>query len=240
MRRLIVAALLLIGSWGCIPSDVSIEDMWGDLVTEFRYFESFYSRSPVHLTGDSIIHLGEYYFEMEGWYVSGIAGEEAWHLKTRLLTVVNTKPDFVVIHIGANDIIAGRSIEQVFEEIKDIVLLLRKLLPPETRIGWLEINPLGDPLDNPLIPDSVARELLSEQANINYKNYLLNRAIESWDGVEFIPTRHYLVDQDGYIRPEYGLGDLKHVNEKAYIEVYIPVIRAWLKGERLQSSALSF
>lgn len=231
MNAILTAVILFSSFFACIPSDPPVEGKSDDLFSRFRFFESFFADSPVHLAGDSIIHLGEEYFEAEDWYPSGISGEETWHLKTRLNTVVNGNPDFVIIHIGANDILAGRSPDEVFNDIKEIVKTLKNQLPEKTRIGWLEINPLGDPGDVLEVPESSLTDILSAQTEKNQKLYILCKQVEGWHEVEFIKTRPYLEDKDKFIFPKYGLGDMKHVNRKAYREVYVPVIRKWLESQ---------
>lgn len=178
---------------------------------------------PSIVTGDSIIHFGESIIERNGAVkVTAIGGDTTDSLLSRLhLNIVMARPEQVLIHIGGNDFLAGKSVEYVANNIK---VIARALLDAGVRrVGWMEILPLGNPMLQPIsnrfeeIQFDKRPRLLQEMEKFKRK------------GFEVVPWANRLSLIPGQWRnPKYESGDFIHVNAAAYNDVIAPLIWSWM------------
>ena len=74
----------------------------------------------------------------------GIGGERSYGLLDRMrVSAYDAKPKVIVLLIGGNDILAGKSIESVCENCEKIVTGIHDNLP-DTKIVWCSLTALGN------------------------------------------------------------------------------------------------
>jgi len=122
------------------------------------------------------------------------------------------KPRVIVFRAGTNDIAAGKSPEQVFEDFKAFVMTVRARLP-ETRIVFLALNPTIARWNN-FVKESRANELI--------KNY-----IAAGNNLVYIDTVTPALGTDGKPRPELYALDKLH-NSSACYKLWVQLVRPHL------------
>jgi len=100
----------------------------------------------------------------------GISGDNTPGLLKRIeLDIRSANPDYLFILIGTNDFALGRSIPQIMDTLKEIILKSKSLLPPQN----VYITPLLPTKNIENRPNSSIRdlnnliELLAQNQNIN-------------------------------------------------------------------------
>lgn len=193
-------------------------------------------KATVTVAGDSIMHGFEPILKQEFGdkvFVAAIGGNRAKWIAEKPEHILScASSDTLILHIGGNDLLSGETVEDTYNYIVDII---NKVKHKFSKIYILEILPLGLLSD---FPDArkVYTSNLDDVVNTitavsTYKipkiNVLLNTVFSSGRQVEVLRVYDNLrkSDSSSWINPVYGLGDLIHVNEKAYREVYLPVIR---------------
>ncbi len=111
--------------------------------------------------------------------------------------VIPYKPKMVFLRAGGNDIHAGKSAEQVFNDVKEFVTKVRGALP-ETEVVFISLSPAPSRW---------------EERDENKK---LNRLVEEYakqtPGVKYIETYDMTVTPDGQPREELFVQDRLHFN----------------------------
>ncbi len=132
--------------------------------------------------------------------------------------VIPYKPKLVVLYEGDNDITAGKSVEQVFNDYKTLVGIIHKALP-KTRIVFVSIKP------------SPSREKFWDE--FKYLNSLVKAETQIDKRLEYVDIWDAMLDANGKGREELYLQDKLHMNHAGY-EIWRkalePVIAKGVKG----------
>lgn len=126
-------------------------------------------------------------------------------------------PSRIVMYAGDNDLAAGKSPEQVFEDFKAFVKKIRSALPDEP-ITFISIKP------------SIARWKLVEK--IKQANSLIKQYAEGEKNIDFVDIFPALLGADGKPRPELFRADGLHMSPKGYA-----IVVSILKPRLLDKSA---
>ena len=127
--------------------------------------------------------------------------------------VIPYQPSKIVIYAGDNDIGAGRSPEQVYEDFRELVKKVQTALP-KTKIYYLAIKP------------SPSRWHLSPQSS--EANRLIRRFCRMHRNTEFVDIWTPTLGADGQPDPSLFEKDNLHVNKQGYAR-WTSVIREALK-----------
>ncbi len=110
-------------------------------------------------------------------------------------------PKMIFLRAGGNDLHAGKSAEQVFDDYKTFVATIRAKLP-EVRIAYIGLSPAP------------------ARWNERPEGDKLNAAIADYSKKEknliFIDSTKITLDAEGKVRPELFVADLLHFNEAGY------------------------
>lgn len=190
------------------------------------------------ITGDSIIHIGESYFEkcgIKNLHCTAIAGDTTDFFISRIVkNILIFNPKRLAFHLSGNDFLAGKSVDHIFNNLYKIITVFKK--SGIKNVGWIEPIPLADP------KTSSCSSLRKKEDYINSVNFelipeLINRMHDVSEELNFdiIHIRESLQKSDGYISDRYRLPDAIHVNAGAYREVLVPKLKIWYieKGANL-------
>jgi lysophospholipase L1-like esterase len=132
----------------------------------------------------------------------GFGGSEivdSTHFAERI--VFPYEPSRIFFRAGGNDLAAGKSAEQVFEDFKNFVTKVRRRLPG-TEILFIGWNP------------TIARwnQVEKEKA----LNALVKEYVEQSKGLSYVDTYSLPIGTDGNPRPELFMPDKLHFNAEGY------------------------
>jgi lysophospholipase L1-like esterase len=128
------------------------------------------------------------------------------------------KPKLIVLYAGENDIVAGKSIEQVFNDFKKFVLMVRQKLP-KTRLIFVSLKP--SPSRWEFTPKF--KEL----------NDLIKTETEKDKRLLYVDVWSPMLTADGQPKSDIFLGDKLHMNAAGYKiwrEALLSPVKAGLKG----------
>ncbi len=126
--------------------------------------------------------------------------------------VIPYRPRMIVLRSGNNDINAGKSPEQVFEDFKGFVAKVRAKLPG-TRIVFISINPCPLRWAN-----------FSKESNANQLIRAYCTPARNLDYVDIVPG---MLGPDGKPRPELYVSDRLHPNADGY-KIWVDKLRRHL------------
>jgi lysophospholipase L1-like esterase len=115
--------------------------------------------------------------------------------------IIPYQPRMVVLYAGDNDLAAGKSPQQVFEDYKAFVGRVREKLP-NARIAFLSIKP------------SLARLKLMDQ--IQQTNRLVRDFASAGKALDYIDVYTPMLNAEGLPKPELFLKDGLHMNREGY------------------------
>jgi lysophospholipase L1-like esterase len=115
--------------------------------------------------------------------------------------VMPYRPSAIILHAGANDLSAGKTPQQVYDDFRSFVEKVRAALP-ETPIAFVSINP------TPL------RWVQAEKQKET--NGLIKKYIDGKSGLAFIDIWDALLGPDGQPRPDLHVKDRLHPNAAGY------------------------
>jgi len=141
----------------------------------------------------------------------GATIDEINHYARRV--VLKYKPARIVFYAGTNDIAAGDSGKQVFEDFVQFVRIVHEELP-ETRIYFISTS-AG--------PSRLALIKQYEEANRLVRDYAKRTG-----QCRFVDITPVMYDSSGNLKKEYFLADNLHMNKAGY-DVWEPIIRDALK-----------
>jgi lysophospholipase L1-like esterase len=130
--------------------------------------------------------------------------------------VIPYHPRMIVLYAGGNDINAGKSPEQVFNDFKTFVANAQRALP-QTRIAYISIAP------NP------ARWAQVEK--IKAANKLIEDFAKGNSQLAFINVFPQMLGEDGKPKPDIYLDDKLHMNAKGY-ELWVSIVKPYLHQAR--------
>jgi lysophospholipase L1-like esterase len=128
------------------------------------------------------------------------------------------KPKLIVLYAGENDLVAGKSIEKVFNDFKRFVFLIRAKLP-QTRLIFVSIKP------------SPAR--WEHTAKFKELNALVKAETEKDKRLLFVDVWLPMLDSDEQPKKNIFLGDKLHMNAEGYKiwrQTLFPYIKQGFKG----------
>jgi len=111
------------------------------------------------------------------------------------------EPRMIFLRAGGNDIHAGRSAEEVFEDFKAFVATVRAKLP-EVPIAYIGLSPS---------PSRWAEKPAGDKLNASIAAYCKENK-----NLIFIDDTKISLDSDGKVRPELFVEDQLHFNEAGY------------------------
>ena len=126
--------------------------------------------------------------------------------------VIPYQPRMVVLYAGDNDLAAGKTPQQVFEDYKTFVSRVREKLP-NAKIAFISIKP------------SLARVKLMEQMRAT--NELIRGYAAAGKNLVFIDVFPPMLNQAGQPRPELFIQDGLHMNREGY-DIWRKVVAPYL------------
>ncbi len=131
--------------------------------------------------------------------------------------VINYRPSVIILHAGSNDLTAGKSPQQVYDEFRAFVEKVHAALP-ETPIAFVSINP------------TPARWAQADKQKET--NGLIERYIKSDNRLAFINIWDALLGPDGQPRPDLHVKDRLHPNAAGY-KIRAEIINKYLDTLKL-------
>ena len=134
------------------------------------------------------------------------------------LLVIRHKPRIVVFYAGDNDIAAGRTPEQVFDDYKAFVSKVHAALPT-TRIAFIAIKP------------SIQRWALVDK--VRAANALVREYAAADDRLGFVDVDGPMLGWDEKPRKDLFVADGLHMTPKGY-ELWTTLVRPFIEGVQVQ------
>jgi lysophospholipase L1-like esterase len=110
-------------------------------------------------------------------------------------------PRMIVMYAGGNDINAGKTPEEVFDDFKDFAGKVRAALPG-TRLDYVSIG--------------ISPSRWKDLENVKETNRLIRDYIGKGDRLEFIDVFPAMLGPDGRPKPDIYVADRLHMNAKGY------------------------
>ena len=114
---------------------------------------SLYSEENKNTSGIDVVFLGdsltdgcdlEIYYSEYSVSNRGIGGDTSYGLKDRLqVSAYDANPKVIVLLIGGNDILGGKSLESIYANYEEIISGIKQNLP-NTKIVWCSLTALGN------------------------------------------------------------------------------------------------
>jgi lysophospholipase L1-like esterase len=137
---------------------------------------------------------------------------DSTHFADRL--IFPHEPKTVVLRAGGNDIHAGKSVEQVFNDYTDFVKTVRAKLP-DAQVVYISMSPAPARWD-----ERHANKELNER---------IRQFSEQTPGLKYVETYDTTLTPDGRAREELFIADKLHFNEAGY-KVLAERVRPVLSG----------
>jgi lysophospholipase L1-like esterase len=115
--------------------------------------------------------------------------------------VIPYRPSAIVLHAGGNDLSAGKTPHQVYDDFRSFVEKVHSVMP-ETPIAFLSINPT---------PARWAQAAKQKETNRLIQDYIAGRK-----GLAYIDQWDALLGPDGQPRPDLHIRDRLHPNAAGY------------------------
>lgn len=217
--------------------DTEISESMGKLMN-IRMVQgaTVHGKPDLVLGGDSIFHGFEpiAYREFGGKiFNAAIGGNRTEWIARSPAHILTSGARKLVLHTGGNDLLSGASVDDAIESLIDLHSVIGYAYPT---FYVFEILPLGHIADFPEAAKLKVDNLPEVIANVKdvtlNKIPLYNAKLRSLPFVITVPVYSQLQRAPGeaWIKREFGSGDLIHVNDKAYYEVYVPAIRNILEN----------
>ncbi len=209
-RRLSWVSILSVGflvATGCAPAAEPAENRFEKDIQRFekKDAQQLPPENAILFVGSSSIRMWklENYFPGLEVINRGYGGSiiaDSIHFAERI--VIPYKPRVIVFYAGDNDVAAGKTPEEVFEDYQTFVKKVRKALP-DVRIVYIAIKP------------SIARWKLVDkmrEANLSIREFTKKR-----DFLEFVDIDTPMIGGDGKPRPELFIEDGLHLSHEGYV-----------------------
>lgn len=134
------------------------------------------------------------------------------------LLVIRHKPRIVVFYAGDNDIGAGRTPQQVFDDYKAFVVKVHAALPA-TRVAFIAIKP------------SIQRWALVDK--VRAANALVREYAAADDRLGFVDVDGPMLGWDERPRKDLFVADGLHMTPKGY-ELWTTLVRPFIEGAQVQ------
>jgi len=128
------------------------------------------------------------------------------------------RPHLIVLYAGDNDIAEGATPENVFNDYKAFVQLVRKSLP-RARIAFVSIKP------------SIARIAMIEK--IRTANRMISQYAASHPRLHYVDVFSPMLNANGQPRPELFVADGLHMNAAGYAlwrDALAPIVQKYSAG----------
>jgi len=122
------------------------------------------------------------------------------------------EPKMIFLRAGGNDLAAGKSPEQVFEDFKEFVATVHAKLP-DTDIAYISLNP------------SIARWKQADKEKA--LNSMVEEFVRQTPHLKYIETYPMVLGPDGKPRPELFIADKLHFSAEGY-KLLREVVRPFL------------
>ena len=145
------------------------------------------------------------------WLNQAISGDTATGLLKRLKVFEDTKPQAVFVMIGINDLLKGKSDQEILADYEQIITTLKKQ-HPKTKIVVQSVLPRA----KEKVTGANAQQVLDLS---NERIYQFNRrlaAMADQANVSFLDLRALFADQEGFLRPELTTDGL-HLSPQGYL-----------------------
>ena len=207
---------------GTLPP-VELRDFQKRSYDSYVHLNPFVQKGQTVLAGSSLMEFFPFYelrqnFDVKGIvYNRGIAG----FISRQLLQYVNElildlEPSKLFINIGTNDIGRGY-LDELFDNYHQILSLVKEKLP-ECRIYVMAFYPCNEVDDFGLSEELHTRFFtLRTAAKVREVNEQLKTFAEN-EGVRFIDVNEGLMDENGYLKKEYGIDGI-HMWAGGYVHV---------------------
>ncbi len=206
MKALIFTSLIVMLAAASLPAADSAFDRWENDIRRFEQFDAqnAWPRNPVLFVGSSSIRMWPTRESFPDLPVinRGFGGcqiADVNHFAPRI--VLPYKPRLIVFYAGDNDIAAGKSSEQAFEDYRGLATAILRQLP-RTRIIFIGIKPSSSRWDKwPGM--SKANDLVAAFSRQNGRLYYFDAASA-------------LLNPDGKPDESLFLADKLHLNVEGY------------------------
>ena len=141
----------------------------------------------------------------------GFGGSRTWemlHFTDKLVTQFS--PKVVLVYCGSNDINAGEQAEPIAARLKTFMVYISEAIGDGVEVVYIAINKA---------PQKRDRWDIVEKANA-----LVKAEIEKVDTWHFVDVNAGMFDEEGEPRSGMFTSDGLHLHEKAYTEVWKPVV----------------
>jgi len=145
------------------------------------------------------------------WLNQGISGETTSGLAKRLKLFDQAKPKAIFVMVGINDLLRGRSDQEVLDAQEDIINRLRKS-HPKAKIVIQGILPRAK--ESITTANATQVEALSNDRIFQFNRRLAGLADQT--GVEFLDLQPLFSDSEGFLRSELTTDGL-HLSTQGYL-----------------------
>lgn len=211
------SAAALIFSIPLLGAEAPAPEKWKHDIKAFETLDRLYPppKDPILFVGSSSIRLWdlERYFPVHTVINRGFGGSQiadSVYYADRI--ILPYRPRTIVFYAGENDIAAGKTPEQAFQDFKSFAEKVRSSLPL-TPILYIGMKP--SPLRWELYPQ------------MQEANRLIQKYTSQKRAMKFIDMSPHMLGQDGQPRIELFRKDNLHLNDQGY-EIWTQVIKAHL------------
>jgi lysophospholipase L1-like esterase len=207
LRKLAVAAMLVASATGNAIAQEAASSRWAAEIERFEAAdrEAAPERGGVVFVGSSSIRFWDTLsadFPTLAPLNRGFGGSrisDVRYFADRIILAY--EPSLVVLYAGENDIAAGRSAEEVFDDYRAIAELVRSRLS-ETRLVFVSIKPS---------PRRWEQDEAMRVANALVEAYAAADPL-----LDFVDVHTPMIGGDGMPRPELFVEDRLHLNAEGY------------------------
>lgn len=145
------------------------------------------------------------------WLNQGISGETTSGLAKRLKLFDQAKPKAIFVMVGINDLLRGRSDQEVLDAQEDIINRLKKS-HPKAKIVIQSLLPRAK--ESITAANATQVEALSNDRIFQFNRRLAGLADQT--GVEFLDLQSLFSDNEGFLRSELTTDGL-HLSTQGYL-----------------------
>lgn len=151
------------------------------------------------------------------WLNQGISGDNTARIRQRLGVLEGTRPDTIFVMAGVNDLIAGRSVQEVLFNYQDIIYQLRSRHPQADVVVQSIL-----PTDHQAVSNQDIRAVNRELAEIARQQ-----------GAIFLDLYPHFSDESGRMLPELSTDGI-HLSDRGYDlwQTFLEQIEAQLSRDR--------
>lgn len=187
-------------------------DHYHNRVETFKALNKLQDDVDILFVGDSITEMYDVYEFFDGKVVNrGISSDTISGLLKRMNeSILDLNPKKVVFMMGTNDIMTGRTEEEIIDGIEEVLTIIQNELP-DTEIIVESLYPInkGDEEKISKIAVNIRTNEVIDSINAKLVNLTSNMSIE------YVDVNAYLKDENGQLNIDYTLEGL-HLNSEGY------------------------